>query len=57
MISLVAGNRGRIVVLCRKQNVKNLEAFDSAVTDAFDPETSDIDMIVDLGPYSDDRWT
>lgn len=54
MISLVTENRARIAELCRTQNVTRLEIFGSAVTDAFDPETSDIDMIVDLGPYSDD---
>lgn len=54
MISLVTENRARIAELCRIQDVTRLEVFGSAATDAFDPETSDIDMIVDLGPYSDD---
>lgn len=54
MISLIADNAVRIADLCRKQNVRKLEVFGSAATDAFDPDTSDIDMIVDLEPYSDD---
>lgn len=54
MISLVADNRSRIAELCRKQHVTKLEVFGSATTNSFDLDTSDIDMIVDLGPYSDD---
>ena len=54
MISLIVNNTARIAELCRRQNVKKLEVFGSATTDRFDSETSDVDMIVDLGPYSDD---
>lgn len=54
MISIITDNKARISELCRTQNVRKLEVFGSATTDAFDPKTSDIDMIVDLGPYSDD---
>lgn len=54
MISLIVDNMARIAELCRLQNVRKLEVFGSVTTDRFDSETSDIDMIVDLGPYSDD---
>ena len=54
MISLIGNNTARIAELCRRQKVKKLEVFGSATTDRFDSETSDVDMIVDLGPYSDD---
>ena len=54
MISLIVNNTARIAELCRRQKVKKLEVFGSATTDRFDSETSDVDMIVDLGPYSDD---
>lgn len=54
MISLVTENRVRIAELCRVQNVTRVEVFGPAATDAFDPQTSEIDSIVDSGPYSDD---
>ncbi|MDQ3540214.1 MAG: nucleotidyltransferase domain-containing protein [Chloroflexota bacterium] len=54
MICLFTENRARIAELYRIQNVTRLEVFGSAATVAFDPAASDIDMIVDLGPYSPD---
>ncbi len=54
VISLIVDKPPRIAELCRRQKVRKLEVFGSAVTAAFDHVTSDVDMIVDLGPYSDD---
>ncbi len=54
MISIIVNNMARIPELCRRQHVKKLEVFGSAMTDRFNSETSDVDMIVDLGPCSDD---
>lgn len=34
--------------LCKKYRVEKLYAFGSVVSDQFDPETSDIDLIVEL---------
>lgn len=36
--------------LCREFNVERLEVFGSAVADGFDPEQSDIDLLVTFGP-------
>lgn len=46
-----------IQALCREFGVSRLELFGSAVTDAFDPERSDVDFLVtypdgyDYGPW------
>ena len=44
--------------LCEKFRVKRLDLFGSAVSDEFDPETSDLDFLVflqemDFGEYAD----
>lgn len=54
MIALMADSSARIVELCRRQDMRKLEVFGSARIAAHDLETSDVDRIVDLGPYSDD---
>ncbi|MBA2470657.1 MAG: nucleotidyltransferase domain-containing protein [Chloroflexia bacterium] len=51
MIALIAERKDEIVALCRKHNVRQLDVFGSAATGAFDPETSDLDFVVDLGEY------
>lgn len=43
--------RGEIAALCRKHRLHALWIFGSATTDALDPESSDIDVLVDLGEY------
>jgi predicted nucleotidyltransferase len=54
---LVAQHIPEIQQLCREFGVTKLEIFGSAVTDAFDPERSDVDFIVtypddyDFGPW------
>lgn len=51
MIALIADNLEAIRELCRKHGIRRLDLFGSAATGAFDPETSDLDFIVDLGGY------
>lgn len=51
MIDLITDNKDAIAALCRKYGIRKLDVFGSAATGAFDPETSDIDFIVDLGGY------
>jgi predicted nucleotidyltransferase len=43
------GKLERLVELCREFQVKRLEIFGSAATDAFRPESSDFDFLVDFG--------
>ncbi len=51
MIPLIADNKDTIARLCREYGIRKLDVFGSAVTGAFDPASSDIDLIVDLGEY------
>lgn len=51
MIALVSDNLDQIAALCREYGIRKLDLFGSAATGAFDPETSDIDLIADLGEY------
>lgn len=55
---LVADHLAEIQAVCREFGVLRLEVFGSALTPRFDPDTSDIDLLVeyppghDLGPWA-----
>jgi uncharacterized protein len=51
---IIEQKKDEIAALCRQRRVSSLWVFGSATTDAFDPETSDLDFLVDLGDYSSD---
>lgn len=51
---IIEQKKDEISDLCRKHRVRALWVFGSATTDAWDPETSDIDFLVDLGEYDDE---
>lgn len=53
MIALIADNKDAIAAICREYRIRKLDLFGSAATSDFDPETSDLDFIVDLGGYDD----
>ena len=48
---IIEDNKYAISALCRKHSVKALWVFGSAATGAWNPETSDVDFLVDLGDY------
>ncbi len=48
MQRLIAAHRGEIESLCRQHHVRRLDVFGSATTDRFNPETSDVDFLVEL---------
>ena len=50
MTSLIEGNRAIVQDLCRRYGVRRLELFGSAATDAFDPNRSDLDFLVEFLP-------
>ncbi|HVL24598.1 MAG TPA: nucleotidyltransferase domain-containing protein [Thermomicrobiales bacterium] len=52
--AIIEQNKDEIAALCRTYRIRALWVFGSAVTEAFDPEQSDLDFLVDLGDYSDD---
>ncbi len=51
MIDLIEDNRQAIEDLCREYGVQRLAVFGSAAKGIFDPATSDLDFVVDLGGY------
>jgi predicted nucleotidyltransferase len=55
MQPIITENREGIIALCRAHHVRRLSAFGSAVRDDFDPERSDVDLLVefDLLPFPD----
>jgi predicted nucleotidyltransferase len=48
---IIEQKRDEIAALGRKHRVRALWVFGSAATGGWDPETSDIDLLVDLGGY------
>ena len=48
MRAFLESNRAAVASLCQKFGVRRLEVFGSAQTDAFDPERSDLDFLVDF---------
>jgi uncharacterized protein len=60
MLLLIEQIRQQIAGICRKQGVKRLELFGSAVREDFDPATSDLDFLVEFLDYDNpkiaDQW-
>ncbi len=46
--------RSEIEALCRRLGIRSLELFGSAAGPGFDPDRSDVDVLVDLGPRATD---
>lgn len=57
MHSLIAAKRDEIAELCKRFGVRRLEVFGSAARgDDFDPETSDVDFLVEFEPSAEKPW-
>jgi predicted nucleotidyltransferase len=52
MHGLIEEQRQKLIELCARYRVLRLELFGSAVTDRFDPDSSDLDFLVELEPAS-----
>ena len=48
MIAAIRENREAVEALCRRFRVRRLEVFGSAASVGFDPETSDLDFLVEF---------
>jgi predicted nucleotidyltransferase len=44
----ISKNRNNFVILCKDHKVKYLYAFGSSITENFDPDRSDIDLLVEI---------
>lgn len=53
MIAATLLDRAAIARVCKRHGVERLRVFGSAVTGRFDPETSDIDFLVDYKPEAE----
>lgn len=51
---IIEQKKDEIAALCREYRIRALWSFGSATTEAFDPERSDLDFLVDLGEHSND---
>lgn len=49
--SILTDRLDAVADVCREYGVRELYVFGSAVHGTFDPETSDLDFMVDLGEY------
>jgi len=50
MTAILEAKRDEIASVCRKRHVRRLEVFGSAARGSFDPETSDLDFLVEFDP-------
>lgn len=48
LYSLIKENYNVFASLCKQHRVSKIYAFGSSITDKFDPDKSDIDLVVDL---------
>ena len=53
MNTTVAEHRTELIQLCRQFHVRQLELFGSALGDAYDPECSDLDFLVEFEAMPD----
>jgi predicted nucleotidyltransferase len=53
MQEFLLAKREEIAELCRKHHVRRLSVFGSAARDDFDPQTSDVDVLVAFAPEAD----
>ena len=53
MQPIITENRDKIIELCRQHHVRRLSVFGSAARDDFDPERSDVDLLVDFEPLDE----
>ncbi|CAA9552978.1 MAG: hypothetical protein AVDCRST_MAG70-1079 [uncultured Thermomicrobiales bacterium] len=51
MDPIVGDRLEEVAALCRAANIRRLDLFGSAALGTVDPETSDLDYVVDLGEY------
>jgi predicted nucleotidyltransferase len=52
MPTIIDPQLAEVSALCRRYGVRKLELFGSATTGAFDPQTSDLDFLIDMGDES-----
>ncbi len=56
MQAIIHENREKIAELCRTHHVRRLSVFGSAVRDDFDPERSDVDLLVEFNSMTETEY-
>ena len=57
MVSAIQQHQSKMVRLCKKYRVRKLEVFGSAATgEGFDPQSSDLDFLVEYQPLETDGY-
>jgi predicted nucleotidyltransferase len=51
MIDQIRRARSELAAICLRHNVRRLDLFGSAVRNDFSPATSDLDFLVEFGPF------
>ena len=53
---VISVHQSELAKLCQEFHVRRLELFGSAASDAFNPERSDLDFLVEFEPLSDGAY-
>src|SRR5260370_41698608 len=57
MIDQIRQAKSELAEICRQHNVRRLDLFGSAVGPNFDPRTSDLDCLVEFGPFTKGEYS
>jgi uncharacterized protein len=57
MIAQIRQAKSELAEICRRHNVRRLDLFGSAVGADFDPCTSDLDFLVEFGPFAKGQYS
>jgi predicted nucleotidyltransferase len=57
MIDQIRQAKPELAEICRRHNVRRLDLFGSAVGPDFNPRTSDLDFLVEFGPFTKGEYS
>jgi predicted nucleotidyltransferase len=57
MLDQIRQAKSELAEICRRHNVRRLDLFGSAVGSNFDPRTSDLDFLVEFGPFTKGEYS
>jgi uncharacterized protein len=57
MIDQIRQAKSELAQICRRHNVRRLDVFGSAVGPNFDPRVSDLDFLVEFGPFTKGEYS
>ena len=56
MSPFIDDHRAALADLCRQHRVRSLSVFGSAARDDFDPDRSDVDLLVEFAPLAEGEY-